>query len=215
MRPGHRNVPAPRATLVIRLVPPHLAVRLAHHDLVAELAIVQRFPDALGGTYLAADGLADPNSVVSAYISAARQLGARCLTDVAVTGLETSGGRVTAVQTSAGRIAAGAVVNAAGPWSAPLAGMAGVNLPVQPLRRQWLTTTGLPGLGPGFPFVIDFAQSLYGQHVRVEFLHKLRDEALYPDMQTLIAQIARDVENAKAYFESLRLTLPSLTTKKH
>jgi len=119
------------------------------------------FPDALGGTYLAADGLADPNSVVSAYISAARQLGARCLTDVAVTGLETSGGRVTAVQTSAGRIAAGAVVNAAGPWSAPLAGMAGVNLPVQPLRRQWLTTTGLPGLGPGFPFVIDFAQSLY------------------------------------------------------
>ncbi|MES2353089.1 MAG: bifunctional riboflavin kinase/FAD synthetase [Pseudomonadota bacterium] len=56
--------------------------------------------------------------------------------------------------------------------------------------------------------VFDFADNLYGQHVRVEFLHKLRDEAFYPDMQTLIAQIARDVENAKAYFESLRLTLP-------
>jgi sarcosine oxidase subunit beta len=119
------------------------------------------FPDALGGTYLAADGLADPNSVVSAYINAARRHGARCLTDVAVSGLEASGGRITAVQTSVGRIAAGAVVNAAGPWSAPLASMAGVNLPVQPLRRQWLTTTGLPELAPGFPFVIDFAQSLY------------------------------------------------------
>ena len=117
------------------------------------------FPDALGGTYLAADGLADPNSVVSAYINAARRGGAQCLTDVVVTGLDTQGGRITAVQTSAGRIAAGAVVNAAGPWSAPLAGMAGVNLPVQPLRRQWLTTTGLPGLGPSFPFVIDLRRA--------------------------------------------------------
>jgi sarcosine oxidase subunit beta len=119
------------------------------------------FPDALAGTFLASDGLADPNSVVMAYINAARRLGARCLTEVAVTGLEGSGGRITAVQTSAGRIEAGAVVNAAGPWSAPLAALAGVDLPVQPLRRQWLTTTSLPGLSRDFPFVIDFAQSLY------------------------------------------------------
>ena len=119
------------------------------------------FPDAIGGTYLGSDGMADPNSVVSAYIGAARRQGARCLTDVTVTGLETSGGRITAVQTSAGRVAASAVVNAAGPWSAPLARMAGVDLPVTPLRRQWLTTTALPELEPDFPFVIDFAQSLY------------------------------------------------------
>ncbi|MEP7357227.1 MAG: FAD-binding oxidoreductase [Anaerolineales bacterium] len=119
------------------------------------------FPDALGGTYLAADGLADPNSVVMAYINAGRRLGARCLTDIGVIGLETSGGRMTAVQTTAGRIAAGAVVDAAGPWSAPLAQIAGVDLPVEPLRRQILTTTSLPGLAPDFPFVIDFAQSLY------------------------------------------------------
>ena len=119
------------------------------------------FPDALGGTYLASDGLADPNSVVMAYINAARRLGARCLTGSPVTAVETSGGRVTAVVTPAGRIAAGAVLNAAGPWSAPLAALAGLELPVQPLRRQWLTTAALPWLAPGFPFVIDFAQSLY------------------------------------------------------
>jgi sarcosine oxidase subunit beta len=39
--------------------------------------------------------------------------------------------------------------------------MAGVPLPITPLRRQWLTTTPLPDLPPDFPFVIDFAQSLY------------------------------------------------------
>jgi sarcosine oxidase subunit beta len=36
-----------------------------------------------------------------------------------------------------------------------------VNVPVAPLRRQWLTTTPLPAVPPDFPFVIDFAQSLY------------------------------------------------------
>lgn len=119
------------------------------------------FPDALGGTFLASDGLADPNSVVMAYVGAARRLGVRCLTGVTVTGLETAHGRVTGVLTLAGRIATDCVVNAAGPWSAPVAALAGVTLPVLPVRRQWLTTTPLPDLPPDFPFVIDFAQSLY------------------------------------------------------
>ena len=68
---------------------------------------------------------------------------------------------MTAVETNLGRLAVGCVVNAAGPWSAPVAALAGIALPVQPVRRQWLTTTPLPALAPDFPFVIDFAQSLY------------------------------------------------------
>jgi sarcosine oxidase subunit beta len=119
------------------------------------------FPDALAGTYCAWDGLADPNSVVMAYANAARRLGVACLTDTNVTGLETTGGRISAAITPYGRIATPVVVNAAGPWSAPLAALAGLELPVVPLRRQWVTTTPLPALPPGFPFVIDFAQSLY------------------------------------------------------
>jgi sarcosine oxidase subunit beta len=39
--------------------------------------------------------------------------------------------------------------------------MAGVPLPIQPIRRQMLTTTPLPEIPPDFPFVIDFGQSLY------------------------------------------------------
>ncbi len=41
---------------------------------------------------------------------------------------------------------------------------------------------------------------LYGKHVRVDFLHKLRDEEKYADLATLTRQIALDVENAKAFF---------------
>ncbi len=120
-----------------------------------------QFPDALGGTYLASDGLADPNSVVMAYVNAARRLGVHCLTGTTVESIATVADQVAAVVTSRGRLATEHVVNAAGPWSAQVAALAGVTLPVQPVRRQWLTTTPLAALPPDFPFVIDFAQSLY------------------------------------------------------
>ena len=46
--------------------------------------------------------------------------------------------------------------------------------------------------------VFDFAGDLYGRHLRVEFLHKIRDEEKYPDLETLRAQIARDCEAARS-----------------
>ena len=52
--------------------------------------------------------------------------------------------------------------------------------------------------------LFDFNQEIYGRHLRVDFLHKLRNEEKYPDLETLVKQIARDVENAKNYF----LTVP-------
>jgi riboflavin kinase / FMN adenylyltransferase len=48
--------------------------------------------------------------------------------------------------------------------------------------------------------VFDFDGNLYGEHVRVDFHHKLRDEEKYADLAMLARQIALDVENAKAYF---------------
>jgi riboflavin kinase/FMN adenylyltransferase len=45
--------------------------------------------------------------------------------------------------------------------------------------------------------LFDFDGDLYGRHLRVEFLHKIRDEAKYPDLDTLKAQIARDCNDAR------------------
>ena len=117
--------------------------------------------DVLAATFHGGDGLADPNSVVAGYVSAARRLGVRLFNDAPVTGIETADGRVTAVQTPHGRIACETVVNAAGPWAGLVGALAGVELPIVPVRRQMLTTTALPTLDPEFPFVIDFNQSLY------------------------------------------------------
>jgi len=117
--------------------------------------------DVLAATWYPRDGLADPNSVVQGYIKGARRLGARCLTEVEVTGIKVEGGRVRGVRTNLGEIATPVVVNAAGPWAAQVGAMAGVEIPVVPVRRQIAVTTPIPQLPPDFPFVIDFARSLY------------------------------------------------------
>ncbi len=117
--------------------------------------------DVIAATYHSKDGIADPNGVVAGYINAGRRLGVRAFNNAPATGIEVENDRVTAVITPLGRIACETVVNAAGPWAALIGDMAGVSLPIVPVRRQMLTTTPLPELDPNFPFVIDFARSLY------------------------------------------------------
>ena len=48
--------------------------------------------------------------------------------------------------------------------------------------------------------LFDFDQEIYGCHLRVHFLHKLRNEEKYPDLESLTRQIGRDVEHAKRLF---------------
>jgi riboflavin kinase/FMN adenylyltransferase len=49
--------------------------------------------------------------------------------------------------------------------------------------------------------LFEFSQQIYNKHMRLDFLHKLRDEEKYPDLETLTRQIALDVENAKRWFK--------------
>jgi riboflavin kinase/FMN adenylyltransferase len=49
--------------------------------------------------------------------------------------------------------------------------------------------------------LFDFSTEIYGRRVRVDFLHKLRDEEKYPDLDSLVAQIRRDVDNAKQFLK--------------
>jgi sarcosine oxidase, subunit beta len=117
--------------------------------------------DVIAATNYPKDGTVDPNGVVMGYIRAAQRLGVTTLTETTVTGIGVENGRVTGVETPSGSIATPKVVNASGPWASIIGQMAGIPIPISPLRRQWLTTTALPDLPPDFPFVIDFAQSLY------------------------------------------------------
>jgi sarcosine oxidase subunit beta len=130
-------------------------------DEVRKRLPLMHFEDALAGSYNAGDGLVDPNSVVMGYINAAQRLGVQCLSKVEVTGIQVKAGRIAAVETNQGSLSTRAVVNAAGPWGGVVGGMAGVEIPIIALRRQIMTTTPLPEVPADFPFVLDFAQSLY------------------------------------------------------
>lgn len=48
-------------------------------------------------------------------------------------------------------------------------------------------------------FLFDFDEAIYGRRITVHFLHKLRDEARYPDLDTLRAQIQRDADEARGW----------------
>ncbi len=66
------------------------------------------------------------------------------------------------MDTPQGSIDTPLILNTAGPWAVQVGALAGVALArSQPVRRQWFTTTPLRDLPADFPFVIDFAQSLY------------------------------------------------------
>jgi sarcosine oxidase subunit beta len=128
---------------------------------IAELAPEVELSGIIGGTWCPRDGLVDPNGLLQGFVSQARRLGAALVTSAPATAIGIEGGRVTRVVTAAGAISTPAVVIAAGPWTGDVGAMAGVSLPVQPIRRQIAVTREIAGLRPDFPFVIDFSRALY------------------------------------------------------
>ncbi|MFF7161987.1 NAD(P)/FAD-dependent oxidoreductase [Streptomyces sp. NPDC008086] len=108
-----------------------------------------------------ADGHARPALVVQGYARAAARAGVVLATHTAVTGLDTAGEHVTGVHTGRGRIACATVICTAGAWSARIGAMAGVDLPVRPVRRQLAFTEPLLPPAPRIPFTIDFSSTAY------------------------------------------------------
>ena len=101
------------------------------------------------------DGYANPREVLFGFRAAAGAAGVDYVTDE-VTGILATGGRVTGVQlASGGRLDAPVVVNAAGALAGRVAALAGLDVPVVPVRQLLFRCT-LPYTWPSrFPMVID------------------------------------------------------------
>ncbi|MBT0770867.1 FAD-binding oxidoreductase [Kineosporia sp. J2-2] len=118
--------------------------------------------EGLKGALFSPDaGHCTPESVVAGYTGAARRLGATVLPGTPATGFHIEDGEIQAVLSPAGRIRTNTVICTAGAWSGRIAGWAGVDLPVRPLRRQIAISTPIPDLPPDLPFTIDFGTSFY------------------------------------------------------
>lgn len=156
--------------------PEHVAAFEANVALQNELGVDTRMIDVaeakrlsplidtdglLAAAWGPSDGHCTPESVVLGYAAAARRAGARLIRGVEVTGINRDGDEIRAVHTAAGMIRTNTVICAAGAYSAQVGEMAGVDLPVEPLRRQIITTGPAPDLAGDVPFTIDFSTSLY------------------------------------------------------
>jgi sarcosine oxidase, subunit beta len=119
----------------------------------------------LGGAFSPTDGFIRPRDILDGYLRSAERRGVRIAWETEVLGMDRGAdGRIVAVVTSRGSFPVEAVVNAAGAWAAPVASMAGVDLPVVPLRRQVAATVPTGVLPAAMPMTIDVGD---GFHLRV------------------------------------------------
>ncbi|HEX8137331.1 MAG TPA: FAD-dependent oxidoreductase [Pyrinomonadaceae bacterium] len=121
--------------------------------------------DVLGGSFCQTDGFIEPLKVLRGFTERARERGARVWLNAEVTGIETAGGEVCAVETRRGRVETRVLVNASGAWAGEVARLAGLSLPVVPLRRQLVITKPTDALPLPLPMVIDMSD---GFHFRRE-----------------------------------------------
>ena len=148
-------------------------VELVSREDISRFVPQLRVNDIIGGTFCPTDGFVDPHSVMMGFMQKARERGARLWLDTRVTEIQLEGSRpetpdqrrIAGVMTTRGLVSTSIVVNAAGPWAAEVARLAGTELPVEPLRRQLVPTEPFDGLPQRFPMVIDMST---GFHFRRE-----------------------------------------------
>ncbi len=94
------------------------------------------------------DGRAEPQKAAPAIAEAARRRGAVIITDCAVRGVETGGGKVIAAVTERGRIVTSNVVVSGGAWTRRILKDLGIDLPQLKVRASVLRTSPVEN-GPG------------------------------------------------------------------
>ena len=109
---------------------------LVTRDEIHEMAPYLNADDIPLAAYEPNSGYADPHLTTMGLANAARRHGAQICQGVQVTGIQVNQEHVTGVQTPQGCVAAPVVVNAAGPWGALVAALAGVKLDLTVMHHQ-------------------------------------------------------------------------------
>ncbi len=120
-----------------------------------------RVDDLIAAVWGPDDGMAGPAEVTNGFARRARELGARIVEGVMVTGIDVPGGHVRGVRTTTDTVAARVVVNAAGPTARRIAALAGVDIPVLPRRRHIYFTEPFPEIPGPIPLVTDRGSGFY------------------------------------------------------
>jgi len=112
------------------------------------------------------DGEVDPSGVTYAFAKAAKVYGGKYYTNTIVTDTKQKDNGSWDVITDKGNINAEIVINAGGLWAREIGGLAGINLPVQPMEHHYLITESIPeieamGKDKRLPIGTDFEGNIY------------------------------------------------------
>jgi len=136
-------------------------VRIITPEDARALVPALRVDDLIAAVWGPEDGFAGPAEVTAGFAHRARDLGARILEGLEVTGLVLDQGRVRGVVTAHGTIATPVAVNAAGPTAARVGRLAGLDLPVHPRRRHIFFTDPFPEIPGPIPLTTDRGSGFY------------------------------------------------------
>jgi sarcosine oxidase subunit beta len=223
-RLGHPCGYRPQGYLFLATSQAHLAYLRANQELQKSLGlknvsmvsagdVAKMFPqlcsdDVLGASFCSTDGFVDPYSAMTGFTQWALDHGAQIWRGAEVTSIEVRAGRVRGVGTPRGNVSTGTVVNAAGAWAAELAKLAGVDLPVEPLRRMLVPTEPFDGFPHTAPMIIDMSNGFHFRPEGLGFLLAWNDPEETPGFNTnfepsFVEKILTHAANRVPCFENL------------
>lgn len=151
---------------------------------IVKMAPELRSDDIMGGSFCPTDGFVDPYSVMNGFMSSAIDHGAQLMRDSEVVGIEADAKGVRGVRTAQGFVAARTVVNAAGAWAGLVGKLAGIDLPVEPLRRMLVPTEPFDKISHKSPMVIDMSTGFHYRPEGLGFLMAWNDPEETPGFKT-------------------------------
>jgi sarcosine dehydrogenase len=122
---------------------------------VARMWPLLNIDDLVGASYLPTDGQASPSDITQSLAKGARMHSAQIFENARVTSFVVDRGRIIAVNTPSGAIVCDKVVNCAGQWARQVGVMAGVVVPLQPVKHQYVITDRIEGLASNVATIRD------------------------------------------------------------
>ncbi|MEA1980180.1 MAG: FAD-binding oxidoreductase [candidate division Zixibacteria bacterium] len=163
-----------------------LKVELLQPEQIAEVAPHISLDGIKLATFCKDDGLGDPHEFLTGYEKAARKLGVDIEYNAEITNINASDGKITEINTNRGNITTELVINCAGPQASLIGKMAGVDVSVEPIRRQCVTTGELDFVKSSFPMVVDVKSGLYFHKESKGLLLGWADKSVQPSFDISI-----------------------------
>ena len=174
VKPDWREVGSLRMALTDKRAEEFRRLKQAADDARLETSLIDRkearrywplmdFTNATAVLWCPSDGYMTPGCVVKAYEHQCRKLGVRFAVSTTVEQITLKSGHVTGVKTNHGPAECRYVINAAGAHAYHVAKLAGLELPIVPVRHEYFVTVPMSGLTPDLPCFRIPELTLYGR----------------------------------------------------